>query len=61
MDCRKVKAELEVDGGINLATAPKVVKAGAGVLVAGAAVFSSGKSVKESITDLRASLRSLDV
>ncbi|HXY75017.1 MAG TPA: ribulose-phosphate 3-epimerase [Dehalococcoidales bacterium] len=61
MNRRGVKAELEVDGGINLETAPRVVKAGAGVLVAGAAVFSSGKSVKESITDLRTSLRSLAV
>ncbi|HXX59165.1 MAG TPA: ribulose-phosphate 3-epimerase [Dehalococcoidales bacterium] len=58
MSRREVTAELEVDGGINLQTAPKVVKAGANVLVAGAAVFSSGKSVKESIAELRASLRS---
>ncbi len=32
--------EIEVDGGINLQTAPTVVKAGADILVAGAAVFS---------------------
>jgi ribulose-phosphate 3-epimerase len=61
LDRRGLKAELEVDGGINLLTAPKVVKAGATVLVAGAAVFSSGKTVKESVADLRASLRSLAV
>lgn len=35
---------LEVDGGINPDTAPKVVKAGADVLVAGSAVFRGGKS-----------------
>jgi ribulose-phosphate 3-epimerase len=33
--------ELQVDGGINLNTAPMVVKAGADVLVAGSYVFSS--------------------
>jgi ribulose-phosphate 3-epimerase len=31
--------DIEVDGGINLETAPQVVKAGANVLVAGSAVF----------------------
>jgi ribulose-phosphate 3-epimerase len=59
LDRRGLNAELEADGGINLLTAPKVVKAGANVLVAGAAVFNSGKTVKESVADLRASLRSL--
>ena len=33
--------ELQVDGGINLATAPLVARAGADVLVAGSYVFSS--------------------
>ncbi len=33
--------ELEVDGGINNETAPKVIAAGAGVLVAGNAIFNS--------------------
>lgn len=32
--------QIEVDGGINAETAPAVVKAGAGILVAGAAVFA---------------------
>lgn len=32
--------QIEVDGGINTETAPAVVKAGAGILVAGAAVFA---------------------
>lgn len=35
------KALIEVDGGVNLETAPRLVKAGADVLVAGNAVFSS--------------------
>jgi len=33
-------AELQVDGGINLETAPRVIKAGATVLVAGSSVFN---------------------
>lgn len=57
LDSRKLKAELEVDGGINPETAPAVVKAGGTVLVAGAAVFGTGQSVKESIRKLRASLQ----
>jgi len=48
--------ELEVDGGINAEVAPKVVKAGARVLVAGAAVFNSGKTVEEALREIRASL-----
>jgi ribulose-phosphate 3-epimerase len=36
--------DLEVDGGITAETAPKVVAAGANVLVAGSAVFKGGKA-----------------
>jgi ribulose-phosphate 3-epimerase len=57
IDDGKLKVEIEVDGGINTGTAPRVVKAGASMLVAGAAIFSSGKSIAESINDLRLSLR----
>ncbi len=56
LDDRKLKVELEVDGGINVNTALKVKKAGASMLVAGAAIYNSGKSVTESIANLRASL-----
>jgi pentose-5-phosphate-3-epimerase len=45
-----------VDGGINAEGAPRVVKAGARVLVAGAAIFASGQTVAEAIKRLRASL-----
>jgi len=54
LDKKGLAAELEVDGGINAQVAPKVVKAGARVLVAGAAVFASGRTVKESLAELRA-------
>ncbi|MBL7125133.1 MAG: ribulose-phosphate 3-epimerase [Dehalococcoidales bacterium] len=56
LDEKGLAAELEVDGGINAEVAPKVVRAGARVLVAGAAVFSSGQTVNEALTELRASL-----
>ncbi len=56
LDKKGLTAELEVDGGINAQTAPRVVKAGARVLVAGAAVFSSGQTVKEALGELRAGL-----
>ncbi len=39
--------ELEVDGGINLDTAPKVIEAGARVLVAGTATFKGGRDAYE--------------
>jgi ribulose-phosphate 3-epimerase len=34
--------DLEVDGGINIETAPAVIEAGANVLVAGTATFEGG-------------------
>jgi ribulose-phosphate 3-epimerase len=56
LDRKNLAAELEVDGGINTEVAPKVVKAGARVLVAGAAVFNARKTVAQAISELRASL-----
>jgi ribulose-phosphate 3-epimerase len=56
LDEKKLPAELEVDGGINIEVAPRVVKAGARVLVAGAAVFSAGKTVAQALKELRESL-----
>ncbi len=38
---RKLKTELQVDGGVNRETAPAIVKAGATVLVAGSAIFAA--------------------
>lgn len=56
LDKRGLTAELEVDGGINAETAPRVVTAGARVLVAGAAVFNSDETVAEALQKIRASL-----
>ena len=56
LDRRGLVAELEVDGGINAEIAPRVVTAGARVLVAGAAVFDSGQTVEKALGKIRASL-----
>ena len=56
LDEKGLAAELEVDGGINAEVAPRVVRAGARVLVAGAAVFGSGQTVSQALGKLRASL-----
>ncbi len=45
--------ELGVDGGIDEATAPMVVAAGANVLVAGTSVFGTTKGVAVAMESLR--------
>lgn len=55
LDERGLDVELEVDGGVSAETAPKVVGAGARVLVAGSAVFNKKESVREAMDRLRAS------
>ena len=47
------RADLEVDGGIDPETAPRVVRAGANVLVAGSAVFRAEVGVSAALTRLR--------
>lgn len=56
LDDAVLGAELEVDGGINVATAPIAASAGARVLVAGSAIFNPDSSVADAIEGLRASL-----
>jgi len=56
LDRNSLATELEVDGGINAEVAPKVVAAGARVLVAGASVFNSTQTVEEALGKIRASL-----
>jgi ribulose-phosphate 3-epimerase len=50
-------ANLEVDGGIDPATAPRVVRAGANVLVAGSAIFGAADGIGPAIERLRAASR----
>lgn len=51
------QAEIEVDGGIDAHTAPRVVAAGATVLVAGNAIFKHPDGVQAAIRELRNSVR----
>jgi ribulose-phosphate 3-epimerase len=48
------QAALEVDGGIDPHTTPRVVRAGANVLVSGSAVFASPNGIARAVADLRA-------
>jgi ribulose-phosphate 3-epimerase len=50
--------ELEVDGGIDAATAPLAVEAGARILVAGSAIFHDPEGVTAGLARLRNSLSS---
>jgi ribulose-phosphate 3-epimerase len=53
---RKIEAEIEVDGGITVETAPIAVKAGASVLVAGSAIFNSKLGITKAFKELRKSI-----
>jgi ribulose-phosphate 3-epimerase len=44
IDASGRQIELEVDGGVNFETAPRVIAAGANVLVAGSATFKGGEA-----------------
>ena len=58
LDAMGAGAELEVDGGVNEATAASVAKAGARVLVAGSALFNDRGTVRENLDRLRSALSS---
>lgn len=60
LDELELPAELEVDGGITAEIAPRVVEAGARVLVAGNAVFNERESVAQAIERFRDSLRGFE-
>jgi len=57
LDEQGLAAELEVDGGITVETAPLVVEAGARVLVAGSAVFQSADGVAAAMERIGESVR----
>lgn len=52
----KPGCDLEVDGGIDAATAPAAVRAGANVLVAGSAVFGDREGVAAAMSRLRTAI-----
>jgi ribulose-phosphate 3-epimerase len=56
LDERGAHAELEIDGGIDPRTAPRVVTAGATMLVAGSAVFRAPGGAGDGVRQLRASV-----
>jgi ribulose-phosphate 3-epimerase len=56
LDERGLDICIGVDGGINPATAPLVVSAGATVLVAGSSIYNDEASVAENVAVLRASV-----
>ncbi len=49
---KKLKIDIEIDGGINFETAPLAVKAGANILVSGTTIFAGG-TLKDNILKLR--------
>lgn len=53
-----VDIDIAVDGGIDVSTAPMVVRAGANVLVAGSSVFGSCKGVCRACADIRTAAES---
>ncbi|MCS7221253.1 MAG: ribulose-phosphate 3-epimerase [Anaerolineae bacterium] len=54
---RGLQALIEVDGGVDEETAPRLVAAGARVLVAGTSIFQAPDGVQNAIARLRASVR----
>jgi ribulose-phosphate 3-epimerase len=53
LDERGLPAELEVDGGVKLDNARRVVEAGASVVVAGSAIFEAPEGVAASVAKFR--------
>ncbi len=53
LDQREHRPVIEVDGGVNEQTAPRIVAAGAEILVAGSAIFTADAPIPEAIRKLR--------
>jgi len=56
IDERRLRVELEVDGGVKLDNVRRVIEAGASVVVAGSAVFESPIGVEAAMKEFRAAL-----
>ena len=56
IDARRLAVEIEIDGGINVETAPAAVAAGCDILVAGSAVFhapdpvAAARAIKDAVS-----------
>jgi ribulose-phosphate 3-epimerase len=59
LDERGLQVLIEVDGGVDEETAPRLVAAGARVLVAGTSIFQAPDGVQNAIARLRASVSEL--
>jgi ribulose-phosphate 3-epimerase len=59
LTAKGLEVGLGVDGGINAETAPRVVAAGADVLVAGEAIFGAREGVAEAVRRIRESLQTV--
>ncbi len=55
-DAQNPELDIEVDGGVELHTAPRCTQAGANILIAGTAVFAPGATIAEHIAALRRSI-----
>lgn len=55
-DTQNPELDIEVDGGVDVLTAPRCVQAGANVLIAGTSVFGPGATIAEHIAALRRSV-----
>ncbi len=53
IETRGLDVDIEVDGGVDLETAPRCVQAGANVLIAGTSIFSKSGEMRERIDALR--------
>ena len=56
LEGRGLDLPIGVDGGIDQVTAPLVVEAGAGILVAGSSIYNSETTVAQNVAALRASI-----
>jgi len=56
INSRKFSAEIEVDGGITIVTAPIAAGAGADILVAGSAILNSSLGIGAALKELRDSI-----
>jgi len=56
IDGLKLSCELEIDGGVDAASAPRGVQAGANVLVAGSSIFNKNDNVAAAMERLRQSI-----
>ncbi len=57
LDAAGSRAEVEVDGGVNVGNAALCARAGASVLVCGSSVFNSAQTIPANLAALRAALK----